>query len=74
MVLQSNHFCEPSIKTIIFGLAVWTRSGVEVQFTKINSLGKKLHEFLEKKKSWLYFWNIYFEVSIRLSCFVILMF
>ena len=49
MVLQSNHFCEPSIKTIIFGLAVWTRSGVEVQFTKINSLGKKLHEFLEKK-------------------------
>lgn len=63
MVLQSNHFCEPSIETIIFGLAVWTRRWVEVQFTKINSLGKKLDEFLEKKILTLFLkyllWGVY---------------
>lgn len=74
MVLQSNHFCEPSIETIIFGLAVWTRRWVEVQFTKINSLGKKLDEFLEKKNPDFIFEIFTLRCLLGFHAVVILMF
>lgn len=48
MVFQSNHFYEPSIETIIFDW-LFEHKVVEVQFTKINSLGKNWIRVFGKK-------------------------